>query len=271
MTRRRGFTLTEILIAVVMLGIVGLGISQLLVSQMRFFSRATNQRDARSVSRNALNIVRDEMRMIEPRGITAASDTSITVHVPYAMGVTCTGSATTFVPLDSLTRANAVFRGYAYRDTSLNSSYTYVASTTAPAVGAGATCLAAGITPIAAGYSVTLSPALPSLPSGAPIFLYQTITYSLKASTLVPGRTALWREVDGGPSEEIAVPFENTAIFRFYVSGGTTSQASPPNPLNTITGIELVLVGESARSSPGTNTPESSGVRLSIFFRNAVY
>jgi prepilin-type N-terminal cleavage/methylation domain-containing protein len=272
MTRRRGFTLVEILVAVVLLGIVGIGISRLLMSQTRFFSRATGARDARSVTRNALNIVRDEMRMIEPRGITAASSTSITVNVPYAMGIYCSASTATFVPVDSLTRATAAFRGYAYRDTSLNSPYTYVNSTTAPSAGTETNCTGTpGITPVSGGQTLSLSPAFPSLAAGAPVMLYQTVTYSLAASTLVPGRTALWRTVTGGAAEEIAVPFQNTAIFRFYVNGGTTSQTAVPSPLNTITGIELVLVGESERNSPGTNAPESRAVRLSIFFRNAVY
>lgn len=272
MTRRRGFTLTEILIAVVLLGMVGIGISRLLMSQTRFFSRATGARDARAVTRNALNIVRDEMRMIEPRGITAASATSITVNVPYAMGIYCSSSTATFVPVDSLTRVTAVYRGYAYRDTALNASYTYVSSTTAPSAGSATDCTGTpGITPLTGGQTLVLAPAFPALAPGAPVMLYQTVTYSLAASALVPGRTALWRSVAGGAAEEIAVPFQNTAIFRFYVNGGTTSQTAVPSPLNTITGIELVLVGESERNSPGTNTPESRAVRLSIFFRNAVY
>jgi len=272
MTRRRGFSLAEVLVAVVLLGIVGMGLSRLLVSQTRFFSRSAGARDARAVTRNALNIVRDEMRMIEPHGISAATTTSITVDVPYAMGVYCSASTATFVPIDSLTRANAVFRGYAYRDTALNSPFTYAASTTAPSAGVETLCTGApGITPIAGGQTLLLSPAFPALAAGAPVFVYQTIRYELAASTLVPGRTALWRTVTGGPAEEIAVPFQNTAIFQFYVSGSSTSQASAPGTLSTITGIELVLVGESARVSPGTGVPELQPVRLSIFFRNAVF
>lgn len=272
MMRRRGFTLTEVLIAVVLLSMVGIGISRLLVSQTRFFARATGARDARAVTRNALNIVRDEMRMIEPRGITAVTATSITVNVPYIVGIYCSISTATFVPVDSLILASAVFRGYAYRDTALNSSYTYVAGTTAPTVGVDASCTGApAITPIPGGQTLLITPAFPALSEGSPVFLYQTIRYRLAASTLVPGRTALWRDVSGGVSEEVAVPFQNTAIFRFYVSGGTTSQTAVPGTLNTITGIELVLVGESERNSPGTNAPESKTVRLSIFFRNAVF
>ena len=47
---------------------------------------------------------------------------------------------------------------------------------------------------------------MPLLPAGAPVFIYQTITYSFANSVLVPGRTALWRTVAGGAAEEVAVP-----------------------------------------------------------------
>jgi prepilin-type N-terminal cleavage/methylation domain-containing protein len=270
---RRGATLVELLVVIVILGIIGGSVTNLLISQTRLFAREAGGRDARAVSRNALNIVRDEMRMIEPRGIVTATDTALTVRVPYAMGVYCASNTATFVPVDSLIYAQAAYAGYAYRDTALNAAYTYVAKTAAPTTGTASTCSSGpGITPIPNGKLLVLSPAFPSLPSGAPVLLYQTVTYALGPSTLVPGRTALWRRVAGGVSEEIAVPFQNTAIFRFYLSGAKTSQASPPaaGSLHTISGIELVLTGESEKTVAGRSAPERSSVRLSIFFRNAV-
>lgn len=270
-TARRGLTLVELLVVIVIVGAFGLAVTRLLMSQTRLFARAAGARDARAVSRNALNIVRDEMRMIEPRGIVAASDTALTVNVPYAMGVYCASNTATFLRVDSLTLAQAVYAGYAYRDTSLNATYTYVAKTSATTTGTASTCTGApGITPISGGQLLVLSPALPVLPGGAPVLLYQTITYTLAPSVLVAGRTALWRRVSGGASEEIAVPFQNTAIFRFYVSGSSTAQNAPPASLSSITGIELVLVGESESRVAGRSGPETSSVRLSIFFRNAV-
>lgn len=270
--QRRAFTIVEILLAVVLLGIVGIGMTRLLSSQMRFFQRATGARDARAVSRNVVNLMRNELRMIEPRGITAATTTSITVRVPYHMGVYCQANTAMFIPIDSLIMATSQFAGYAYRDTALTATYTYVASGTAPTNGTAANCTGAPVnfTGIPGGYYRDLQPALPALAAGAPIFMYQTVTYSLAASTLVPGRTALWRNVTGGANEEIAVPFDANSVFRFYASGATASQAAVPATLSDITGLELVLTGESERNSPGTGTPESSDVRVSIFFRNAV-
>ncbi|MCE2802957.1 MAG: prepilin-type N-terminal cleavage/methylation domain-containing protein [Gemmatimonadota bacterium] len=277
--RRVGFTLIELLITMLLAAIIGLGVTRLLTSQTRFFSRATGQRDARAVARNAVNIVRDEMRMIEPRGIDSASTTRLVVRVPYAMGVYCSSGTATFAPVDSLTWATATFAGFAFRDTALNATYTYVTSSTAPTTGSTGNCTtAANITPVTGGRTLSItglppSSLSPSLPQGAPVLLFQRVTYELAASELVPGRTALWRRVTGGVNEEIAVPFQDGASFRFYVVGADTSQAAPPlvADLRTLSGIEIVLVGESERSASNrAGTPETAPVRLTIFFRNAV-
>jgi prepilin-type N-terminal cleavage/methylation domain-containing protein len=269
--RRRGLSLVEVLIAIVLLGIVGAGITRLLQSQMRFFSRSTNSRDARAVTRNALNIVTGEMRMIEPGGIVAASADSITVRVPYATGLHCAAGTVTFAAVDSLVWAQAVYAGFAYRDTLAGSVTTYVPSGGGSlSNGASGTCTAVGITPLAGGPLRVVSPALPIATSGAPVLLYQTITYRFATSTLVPGRTALWRRVAGGANEEVAVPFGAGTQFRFYVSGALTPQDAVPGVLSTMTGVEMALVGESERASPGINAPETELTRVPILFRNAV-
>lgn len=273
--RRRGFTLIEILVTITLVAIVGLGVTRLLISQTQFFAGATGRRDARAVARNAVNIIRDEMRMIEPRGIDSATTTRLVVRVPYAMGVYCSAGTATFAPVDSLGWATAAFAGYAYRDTAVNAVYTYVTSSTAPTAGTVGNCTtSANITPLTGGQTLAISglaSVSPALVSGAPVLLFQRVTYELAESTLVPGRTALWRRVRDGVDEEIAVPFENTAIFRFFVAGAATPQDTPPADPRTLTGIEIVLVGESERSASNRQgSPEQAPVRLAIFFRNAV-
>jgi prepilin-type N-terminal cleavage/methylation domain-containing protein len=267
---RRGLSLVELLIAVVLLGIVGAGITRMLQSQMRYFSRTTNAQEARSVSRNALNLLRSELRMVEPLGIVAASADSLTVRLPYATGLNCSLSTGTFAAIDSLTQATAVFAGYAWKDTISSSTYNYVASATAPAAGLPASCTTVGLAVIPGGRELILSAAIPTVVVGAPLLLYQTVTYKIAASSIVPGRTALWRRVTGGANEEIAVPFDPTTRFRFYTIGGTTAADAVPSPVTTMSGVELVLVGESERPSPGTNAPEEQATRVAVFFRNSV-
>jgi prepilin-type N-terminal cleavage/methylation domain-containing protein len=269
MRRRRGVTLVELLIAIVLLGIVGAGITRMLSSQLRFFARGTNTRDARAVTRNALNLTRSELRMAEPRGIIVASADSLQIRLPYLMGVYCAGNEATFVPIDSLTWASAQYGGYAFRTTTAGSVYNYVVGTSAPSNGLVATCTVAGITPIPNGQILGVAPAVGVLEAGAPFFLWQTVTYYFGNSVLVPGRTALWRRAGAATPEEIAVPLDAGSRFNFYTNL-TTSSAVVPAPLNTMRGVELELWGESERTSPGAATPEQALQRVSIFFRNAV-
>ena len=267
--RRRGLSLVEILIAIVLLDIVGAGISRMLNSQLRFFARGTNARDARTVSRNALNLTRSELRMVEPNGIVGASEDSLRVRLPYLMGLYCAASTGTFVPADSLTRALAQYGGYAWRDTTAGAVYTYVTGAALPAVGLAATCTGAGLTPIPNGPVLSVTPVLAGVATSAPFFLWQTVTYRFGPSSLVPGRLALWRQAGTAAAEEIAVPLDTASRFNFYTTG-ITSETAVPSPLNTMRGIEILLFGESERTSPGRDGPEQALQRVSIFFRNAV-
>lgn len=271
MRRRHGLSLVEVLIAVVLLGIVGAGITRLLQSQMRFFSRSSNARDARAVTRNALNLVSSEMAMIEPRGIVAASADSFTVRAPYAIGILCSSSTVTFAPVDSLIWAQAVYAGYAYRDTTAGAVTTYVAAGgSSLGNGSASDCTGNGIATVPNGRVLVVAPSMPIGTRGAPVLLYQTITYKIAASSIVSGRTALWRRVAGGSNEEVAVPLGSGTRFRFYVSGGLSPQDAVPGTISTLTGVELVLVGESERTSPGINRVENDTLRVPILFRNAV-
>ncbi len=267
--RRRGLTLIEVLLAIVLLGIVGVGITRMLSSQLRFFARGSAARDARSVSRNALNLTRSELRMAEPAGVLAATRDSVTIRLPYLMGLYCSASSAMFVPTDSLTLATAQYGGYAWRDTTANSAYTYVTGTSALSVGADALCTGVGLAKIPGGTIYTVVPAMGALAPSAPFFIWQTVTYKFATSTLVPGRRALWRQAGSAAAEEVAVPLDTASRFNFYTTG-TASSTTVPSPLNTMRGLEILIYGESERTSPGRTAPEESLQRVSIFFRNAV-
>src|SRR5215218_10852474 len=128
MRNRRGVTLTELLIAMVIVGIIGAAFTRLMVTQGRFFDGQNALRSARTVSRGALNIMTGDIRMIEPDGgVKAASRDSILAWVPFSFGFLCgtAGGQTTVSvqPTDSLVWANNGFSGYAWRDASGGFSY----------------------------------------------------------------------------------------------------------------------------------------------------
>src|SRR6476659_11411947 len=119
---RRGFTLIELLVGVVLFAIVGAALTKLLTVQGRFFDKQGMANAARNVSRSSLNRVVSDFRMIEATGgVIAATPTSLTIRIPFAIGVVCKNSALggttlSLLPVDSTTYANAGFFGYAWRN-----------------------------------------------------------------------------------------------------------------------------------------------------------
>ena len=114
----------------VIFAIVGALFTKLLTVQGRFYDKQGMGNAARNVSRASLNRIISDFRMIEASGgVIAATPTSLTVRLPYAIGMECADNGgfthLTLLPVDSTTYANASFYGYAWRS-SVTGAYAYV-------------------------------------------------------------------------------------------------------------------------------------------------
>jgi prepilin-type N-terminal cleavage/methylation domain-containing protein len=290
---RRGFTLIEIAIALIIVGIIGAAFTKLLTSQSRFFDQQTNIRKARSVARNSMNVMLSDLRMVQDSGgiDSAASDGKlIRIKVPYRFGLVCAtnGTITTvsMLPSDSSVVAMAKYGGFAWRDT-LTGRYTIVTpaaplTSDAPVASAvSSRCTGTGVGQAALRtFSVNgrtsdildlNAPAATGAQSVSPVFFWQRVSYSFRASNAYSGYLGLYRNVQGTASdttEEILAPFDTSARFRFYTSGADTSVVVPP-AVSSIVGIDLVLNAMSSRVvSNNVNSHSMSKVRTSVFFKN---
>ena len=272
---RRGMTLAEMLVTMVIAAIIGGAFMRMMIHQSRFFDAQNTQRQARSVSRGALNVMLSELRMVTvPNGVLAAARDSVVVRVPYAFGVLCgssVGASTiSLAPMDSLAYAEGGATGYAWRDSTGNYTYQAASFTLAPGLATSCSVATIGITTLSGGRVVTVTPTLPAAAvAGTPVFLYRRIQYSFAASAALPGRHALWRRnIDANTNEELVAPFDTTARFRFFVDGSTTPQTTAPGSLATLRGIELGLTGASDRARMSTGAPSTADLRASVFFMN---
>jgi prepilin-type N-terminal cleavage/methylation domain-containing protein len=276
---RRGFTLIELTVGIVLFGIVGVLFTKLLTTQGRFFDRQGMGNAARNVSRASLNRVVSDFRMIEAGGgVVAATSTSLTIRIPYAIGVMCANSngasVLSLLPVDSTMYTNAVFYGYAWRNWA-NGAYGYVEGAgTAVAAGATAACTGVNVTTVRFGRVVAVTPVLPNLTGlGTPVFLYSRVRYQFRASTAVPGTVGLYRaEIapNGNTTEEeLVAPFANTASWKFFtVNGGAVAQTNPPADLTTLRGLELHFDGLSEGTAATRSTPETAPLTTAVFFKN---
>ncbi|MEO5799496.1 MAG: type II secretion system protein [Gemmatimonadales bacterium] len=290
---RRGVTIIELLIAMVIAAILGAATLSLMMSQSRFTERAEGQRAGRRVGRSAINVLSNDLRMVDPDwGIEAASASSITVKVPYALGVVCSAAYvspnTTHViallPVDSVVLASVGYSGYATRGNT--GVYTPVSGGTVTDNGAlTSTCTSAP----ANVFAITAPSSAPNQKTrqitivvnagsdvrvavGTPVMLYRRTNYYFGNSnqTALSGRTALWRNyLDGGGSAvELAAPFDVSAAFRFFNGAATVSQTAVPADLTDIKGFELFLPGESDLTARKATAPEQADVTTAIFLVN---
>lgn len=269
MRRRRGMSLIELLITMVLVAIIGAAAGRLLTSQTQYFARMSAKREARSVTRNAMNLLQTELSMVDPAGgLVAASADSIKVNMPYAWGLFCSSNTMMMLPVDSAMYAMATYAGYAIKDTTATGAYTYTASGTAPTTGTASNCTGMTYPITAPTNGVYLSVSGSSGTAGAPMLLYQVITYKFASSGLFPGKRGLFRKVGSATADEILGPFESTARFNFYQLTNTTSQPTVPSPPNTMRGIELKLDAASPTRASNRATNETISLTTAIFFRN---
>jgi prepilin-type N-terminal cleavage/methylation domain-containing protein len=298
---RRAFTLVEILTSLMILGIIGIAFVRLITQQARFTEGQMAMRNARTVSRNSMNIMLTDLRMVEDNGgLVAAQSDSITVRVPVAFGLLCAnvGGAATMqlLPVDSAMVEFGYYSGWAYRD-SVTGLFNYLEATVPAklnsfAAGTTTTCTDSGfalgvqkpgILPINYTTSngtvrssrvISLNdPATLAAPNpGWPVFLYQQITYRFQGSTAYPGRIGLYRKVRSNTTgglvvDEIIAPFDPSARFRFFVLNADAAQDVPPADLNTVRGLELNLAGSSPRAQQGKQAAVE-GLVTGVFFKN---
>jgi prepilin-type N-terminal cleavage/methylation domain-containing protein len=298
---RRGFTLVELLLSLIITAIIGAALVRMVVSQARFMDQQEAWRAARSVSRSGINRLVSDLRAVEAAtGVTAAvaGGKDFTINVPYAFGILCRVNANvttvSLLPVDEAMFAEAGYSGFAWRKNTTG-VYTYVAGNALPSITAQTDCVNAlplgyqgnALAPFAITTLATINGSPPgqvvNLTSGAGllappagpdvgsiVFLYRSVRYEFKNSVAVPGRIGLWRTTlgIGGTTEELVAPFANTARVNFYVLNNAAPQAAVPGNLGDIRGLELVLDGMSEQTPGGSTAPKTSNVRTSVFFEN---
>jgi prepilin-type N-terminal cleavage/methylation domain-containing protein len=288
-TSRKGFTLNEVMISLVILSVIGAAFTRILMYQTRYLAHETSLRTARSVARTANNILLADLRAVQDSGgvdSVGVGGQFIRILVPYRFGLVCATSAlvttVSMLPVDSATIALSVYKGFAWRD-SLTGRYHYImpsdpTGADIPTTGVGPTCTGNGTNQAqirsvsTSGRSANIlevkSPAASGATVAAPVFFFQKVSYSFKASGVYTNAFGLYRNVEGGTDEELVAPFDSTAArFRFYSPGDDTSRVVPPT-VDQIRGVELVLAALSPVKSSNRASKPMQKVVTSVFFKN---
>lgn len=278
MQNRKGFSLVELLVGLVVASMVSAAIVQVMVVQSRFLSTQEGRSNARSVSQAATSFLMNEIRMVPATGgIVLASRDSIVVRMPFRMGMSCgnvaSGTIVAFQPVDSAVYAHATasgnMAGFGWRDGT--GTVTWVEASVGMSSGSTnrPTCDAAAMDSMFLNRAtlMRMTPTVATAYAGMPVTLHARVKYAFRPSATVPGKRGLWRMIGSTTAEELVAPFDTAAKFRFFWADSVNAKDNPPASLNDIRGIELFMVGVNERvSNPAT--AESQPIRTAVFLMN---
>lgn len=294
---RRGFTLAELMISLVLFGLVMATGMQVLVRQQRFHRGANQTVEMRGNLRHASAVLPADLRAIYPAGgdVTAWSRGSISFRAITASAVVCLKPTATQVLLPplGLTQNNTLSTWMSApqvgdsilvydenvgigNDDDLWRAYRITAIATV--VGASACPVASGFTVAAdaakPSYLVTLSAAMPTtIVPGAPVRAFRPTTYEiyqagddrwyLGVSDCIAGRTPACSDPQpvSGPYRPFSLNTDISGLTFWYFSADGTALDPDTDDPATIARIQVVVRGETAtpfNSSSATGTYRDS-------------
>lgn len=283
----RGFTLIELVVALVISAFLGGVIFQLLDGQQRFVGRQSAQEEVQQNGRAALELISGELRGASPHGIIAADSTSIEFRVPRVWGLVCdrvggvsgAGGTSGTRAIAFATAGTAAFKtgsppkdGLAVRDSLPGAPrwrFAPVIDATSTS-GAAATASCNPLGPDAGRVqvrSLTLDAVPDTMPLqiGEPAYLFDVVAYDADVSN-VPGK---WlRRTDAGTPQPLAGPLaeENgIPVFRLrYFRANGTSIPVPVTAadLPTIARVDIKVKTISRSDDPQQEFTDSTRVYL---------
>lgn len=235
--RPSGFTLVELMVAIVISGILVGVIFQFLLGQTRFARLQSAREEVQQNARVALDVISSDLRAIGPQGIIAASANAITYRAPRAWGVVCgySGGSLALVfpgPAAPMLKAGS-------DSLAVGSNFHQVSDVTGDGSGAAAACNA-GVAPNPAITAAEGRARLYNLPAGAPTYLrrqdayvYDRLTYDIGTSAAVPGATWIRRNPGSG-AQPLAGPLPANGGLVFAYEDGNGATTADPNAMRRI-------------------------------------
>lgn len=285
--RDSGFTMIELLVALVLAGILASVIFQLIEGQGRFVSAQSAREEVQQNTRGALELITSELRAVPPGGIVSAGTSSISFRLPRAWGLLCdapvVGGGTVgviFAPgtfpeselpvgdLSSVGSADAwglaIPQGGAYADQ-------YVAGGLTAAASTDGNCTANLNVGVAKGMTVRqlTHGALGTAPAAGvgprtPVFVYQRVEYDASTSN-VPGKWLRRRTGTTTSFQPVAGPLQEGTgtglVFTYYcrTAGGsyralTSAELANATDLLRIDRVQVKLAMQSRNRISGSGS-----------------
>ena len=293
----RGFTLMELLVALMISSLLVTVVYQLMNGNSRFVRMQSAREEVQQNARAAMDVMAGDLRTVPPSAIQAMGPDSIRFYMPRAWGVLCNtidiNSATVWAifPAGVLASTDVFGKshfGIAVEQTADPATHTdvlrFVSGPTQQTAGNACTGTPNSLQPnlnpaqhVALGFNrpsgtsyVTAGTILP----GTQVMLYEEMRYDVAASvsSAVPGsciRRMVGR-VSGAPNmQPMAGPVPSTdgLRFAFYRADGVTA-ATAPAEVRRIA-IRVIARSRAEAGATGNRTPEHTDtVSTDVYLRN---
>jgi prepilin-type N-terminal cleavage/methylation domain-containing protein len=286
---RAGFTLVEVLVALVLAVMLGGVIFQVVQGESRFATVQSAREEVQQNSRGALEILASELRAAQPDGLVSADTDSISFLLPRVWGISCGdgdgatlsvifpdagGTAFDLNDASGLLADNGPAGAPAWgpspnpdpalraRDITLDALN--------PALGvAGNACEDIRSTAPAAGLLVAYTVSgtnLPSPPAGNTVYLYQLVTYSVAQ---IGSEWWIYRSLGSDAAQPLAGPLNGaTGLELTYWDQAGAAIAAPITALATLQTVARIGITVSTRSRTKGNANLTDTQATSITLRN---
>jgi prepilin-type N-terminal cleavage/methylation domain-containing protein len=283
-----GFTLVELMVALVVGGVLAGVIFQLLGGQVRFVEMQSAREEVQQNARAAVELIGSELRTVPPGdGLEMAHGDSATLRVPRVWGVVCgsaSGSLTVAVPrlvgvgygVNAATHVAVDVRGG-------GASADWSNAVRVTAVGAaGAPCGdALGATAESRTLTLTGTPTSPTTnrtPSpGDVVYLFDRVTYRVGTSTTAEG-TWVQRRIGGGANQPMAGPIVGSESagssglrFHYFANASATPLSAPLSAAQrqSVNRVSMIVRTRSRAGAPGAEQVQEDTVVISLRNRTA--
>lgn len=264
MTGRRGFSLVEMIIVLVLAGIVSTAAFGMFTTQNRMNAQMTALGESQENARSAVQLAAGELRSASGGSLVTARPDRLVVRVPIVVGMVCgvvnNSSSAVYFPLngapspDFRTEVDAFDVRSLYGDWSAQMKPR--ASDRFQGQASRQYCINAGngTAGTDADYA-TMRVGGASVGPGSAVRLFREISYYFSTSALDPTRRAFYRAAQR-QQIELAQGFSDRTRFEYQLQGETAWRATVPNNrLRDVSAVRLVaeVVGEGTSGSSMAN------------------
>jgi prepilin-type N-terminal cleavage/methylation domain-containing protein len=288
--RRAGFTLIEVMVALVLAVLLGGVIFQVLRGESRFVTVQSARQEVQQNARGALEILASELRAAQSFGLVNANTNSVTFLLPRAWGISCGGGtgnqAIALFPdqadpgvMFTLNNASGLMGNVGTLDApnwSGNPNGGNMGRVTATANidlnAAGNAC--AAIRPTGAnagvirGMTITGNN-LPIVPAGNQLYLYQWVQYDVAQTSGEWWIRRSYGVADGSNPQPLAGPLTGSTGLAFsYWDAAGNALATPGNNVALLQQVARIGIRVSATSRSQGNTNLTDTQTASVQMRN---